>query len=234
MSAKTAISKKKKFVARGVFYAELNEFLKRELQEDGYTGVEVHPTPEHTKVIIRVTRPRNVLGEKNRRIRELTSVVQKRFGFKPDAVQLFASRVAERGLSAAAQAESLRFRLTGGMAVRRACFGVVRQIKEAGAVGCEVAVSGKLRAQRGKTMKFKDGFMISSGNPVRYYIDTCVRKVHLRQGVLGVRVSIMLPHDKTGERGPTMPLPDFVDILEPKIFKKEAEPEVPEVEEIAE
>ena len=38
------ISKKRKFVQDGVFKAELNEFLTRELAEDGYSGVEVSTT----------------------------------------------------------------------------------------------------------------------------------------------------------------------------------------------
>lgn len=42
-------------------------------------------------------------------------------------------------------------------------------------------VSGKLRAQRAKSMKFKDGYMVSSGNPVREYIDSATRHVLLRQ-----------------------------------------------------
>jgi len=71
---------------------------------------------------------------------------------------------------------------------RRACYGVLRFIMESGAKGCEVIVSGKLRAQRAKAMKFKDGFMISSGNPVHDYIDGAVRHVMLRQGVLGIKV----------------------------------------------
>nr|TKR65759.1 hypothetical protein D5086_0000317830 [Populus alba] len=66
------ISKKRKFVADGVFYAELNEVLTRELAEDGYSGVEVRVTPMRTEIIIRATRTQNVLGEKGRRIRELT------------------------------------------------------------------------------------------------------------------------------------------------------------------
>lgn len=74
------------------------------------------------------------------------------------------------------------------LASRRACYGVLRFIMESGAKGCEVIVSGKLRAQRAKAMKFKDGFMISSGNPVHDYIDGAVRHVMLRQGVLGIKV----------------------------------------------
>ena len=65
-----------------------------------------------------------------------------------------------------------------------ACYGVLRFIMESGAKGCEVIVSGKLRGQRAKSMKFVDGFMIHSGYPTREYIDSAVTHVHLRQGTL--------------------------------------------------
>lgn len=58
-------------------------------------------------------------GEKGRRIRELTSLVQKRFKFPENSVELYAERVNNRGLCAIAQAESLRYKLLGGLAVRR-------------------------------------------------------------------------------------------------------------------
>jgi len=97
----------------------LNEFFTRELAEDGYSGVEVRVTPTRTEIIILATRTQNVLGEKGRRIRELTSVVQKRFSFPEGTVELYAEKVGTRGLSAIAQAESLRYKLIGGLAVRR-------------------------------------------------------------------------------------------------------------------
>merc|ERR1712200_333085 len=101
-----------------------------------------------------------------------------------------------------------------------ACYGVLRYIMESGAKGCEVVVSGKLRGQRAKSMKFSDGLMIHSGDPRRHYVNTAVKHVKLRQGVLGIKVKIMLPHDPTGQIGPKMPLPDKVEILEPKQFKE--------------
>jgi len=122
----------------GVFYAELNELLMRELATDGYSGVEVRNTPMRVEIIIRATRTQMVLGEKGRRIRELTSVVQKRFEFKEGTVELYAEKVASKGLCAVAQAESLRYKLLGGLAVRRACYGVLRFIMESNAKGCEV------------------------------------------------------------------------------------------------
>lgn len=166
------ISKRRKFVADGVFYAELNEFFQRELAEEGYSGVEVRVTPTVTDIsmcnshqrcggltidarsVIRATHTQEVLGEQGRRIRELTSLIQKRFKFPENSVSLYAAKVQNRGLSAVAQCESLRYKLLNGLAVRRACYGVLRFIMESGAKGCEVVVSGKLRAARAKSMKF--------------------------------------------------------------------------------
>jgi hypothetical protein len=48
--------------------------------------------------------------------------------------------VNNRGLCAVAQAESLKFKLIGGLAVRRAAYGVIRFIMEAGAKGVEVRI----------------------------------------------------------------------------------------------
>merc|ERR1712078_77580 len=92
MSHSANISKKRKFVADGVFFAELNEFLTRELAEDGYAGVEVRHNVMKTDIVIRATRTMSVLGEKGRRIRELTAVIQKRFNFPPNSVELFAEK----------------------------------------------------------------------------------------------------------------------------------------------
>ena len=105
----------------------------------------------------------------------------------------------------------MRYKLIGGLAVRRACYGVLRFIMESGAKGCEVkpnlnihqsfarhsfkyqvVVSGKLRGQRAKSMKFVDGLMIHSGDPVNDYVDSACRHVLLRQGVLGIKVCLTL------------------------------------------
>lgn len=178
--------------------------------------MEIRVTPARTEVIIRATRTQKVLGEKGKRIREITSIVQKRFNFDEGAIELYAEKMDNRGLCAIAQAESLRYKLLGGLAVRKACYGVVRFIMESGAKGCEVVVSGKLRGQRAKSMKFIDGLMIHSGQPKNDYIDYAVRHVLMRQGVLGIKVKIMLNYDPHGRIGPNKYLPDAVTILDPK------------------
>merc|ERR1712190_572731 len=75
-----------------------------------------------------------------------------------------------------------------------------------------------LRAQRAKVMKFRDGYLISTGDPKTHYIQESVRHVLMRQGVLGVKVKIMLSYDPTGERGTTVQMPDKIVIHEPKDY----------------
>lgn len=106
----------------------------------------------------------------------------------------------------------------------RACYGVLRFIMESGAQGCEIVVSGKLRGQRAKAMKFLDGLMIHSGDPVNDYVQYAVRHVLLRQGVLGIKVKIMLPHDPKEGKGVKKPLPDHIQIVQPKDEQTIAQP----------
>lgn len=194
----------------------MNEFFTRELNEDGYAGCEIRTTPLRKEVIIRATRPQGVLGERGRRLKEIQALLQQRFNYEDGTLELFVERVENRGLCAIAQCEAIKFKLLSGVAVRKAANSAMRLIMEAGAKGVEVKISGKVRGQRAKAMKFVDGFMVHSGNPTRDYLDVAIRHVLLRQGVLGVKVKIMLPFDPSGRIGPAKSLPDHVHIIEPK------------------
>lgn len=210
------LSKKRKLVRDGVFAAELYEFLKRELGADGFAGVSHVVTPTRTEIIVRATKTQEVLGENGRRIRELTSLVQKRFKYDEGKVQLFVERVVARSLSAMAQAETLKFKLMSAMPVRRAAMGIIRNAIEAGAKGCEVLVGGKVKGQRAKAMKFRDGYMIKSGTAAKTFVDHAIRHCFMRAGCIGVQVKIMLPQDPEGIRGPSQNLPDVITVLPPK------------------
>lgn len=209
------LAKKRKIVRDQVHYSELFEFLKRELAEDGFAGVEHRVTPTRTEIIIKATKTREVLGDKGRRMRELTSLIQQRFKYKPGGLALFVDRVQNRGLCAMAQAESLRFKLVNQLPVRRAAMSVIRFVLESGAQGCECFISGKIRGQRGKTMKYRDGYLLKSGQLAKsVFCDEAKRHVYMRAGALGVTVRIMLP--LTGEGSHGRMLPDQIVVVPPK------------------
>ena len=192
------------------------QLMARELGQAGFAGVEVRKAALQTEVVIRATRPADVLGENGRRIQELTALVRQRFGMPEGSVVLFAERVQNRGMCAEAQAESLKYKLVAGLPVRRACYGVMRFVLENGARGVEVIVTGKLRGGRAKAMKFRSGFMIKTGQTNRDYVRSTTRHVLMRQGVLGIKVRIMLPHDPEGKEGVAERIADVVEVFEPK------------------
>jgi small subunit ribosomal protein S3e len=66
-------------------------------------------------------------------------------------------------------------------------------------------------------MKFKDGYMLKSGHAVEHFVDKAIRHICLKQGVLGIRVAIMLPYDPQGKTGTNHMQPDVVTVHEPKV-----------------
>jgi len=188
-----------------------------ELAEDGYAGFEIRDSPAKTEIIIRSTKTQQILGERGRRIRELTVVLENRFTFPSGRIELFAERVLHRGLNALVQAISLEFKIKCGLEIRKAATGVVRFVMDSGAVGCEVVISGKLKGERARAARFSEGLLFHSGNAARTYIDKATRHCCLRAGVLGLRVKINLPHDPTGKKGPKTFKDDQVIITKPRL-----------------
>ena len=70
----------------------------------------------------------------------------------------------------------------------RSATSIIRNMLNKGAKGCEVIISGKLRKQRAKSMKYKDGFMILNCQPQKIFISAAVRHLELRQGIMGIKV----------------------------------------------
>jgi small subunit ribosomal protein S3e len=219
-------STKKKFVADGVFRAEINELLMQALAEFGFAGIEVNFTKSATEVRVLVSKFNDLMDQSKLsgiKIKELRGLIEQRFGFDKDpnhTFKLLAKKTTHGGLSAHEQAEFLKKKLLLGIPVRSAAMNVIRQMLQKGAKGCEVIVSGKLRQQRAKSMKFRDGYMIHSGQPRISYMDTAVRHIGLRQGIIGVKVRIMLPYNPRAAQGKgfgiAKPLPDVITFIEEK------------------
>jgi small subunit ribosomal protein S3 len=81
----------------------------------------------------------------------------------------------------------------------------------AGALGAEVVISGKLRSDRSRYEKFRDGYLAKSGDAAMKNIRKDIVHVPLKAGILGVKVLIMPPDAK---------FPDQVSIIEEKNQEK--------------
>lgn len=76
---------------------------------------------------------------------------------------------------------------------------------EAGALGAEIIISGKLRTERARYEKFKAGYLPKCGDPAIKYMRKAEVHVQLKPGIYGVKVRIMPPDAK---------FPDKIEIVE--------------------
>lgn len=213
------INTKKKFVADGVFRAELNEFLQATLGEEGYAGIEVRATSMSTEIRVRAASCKDMLAKPNRKIKEIKSLIQKRYNFNEVDNKLDLSIKPlpyERALSAAANCENLKFKLLAGTPVRNAANNILGTVMRQGkAIGCEVRIAGKIRGQRAAAQKYVMGYQVSTGQPKHDFIDKAIRHVELRQGMLGLKVMIMGAVE-VGTGPNRIVMPDVIKIMEPK------------------
>ena len=162
----------KKHIYDGLFKAELHTFFEKAIEDCGYSGFDLTNTLPKPEIILKVTNTKPLLEENQKKIRELESMIQKRWGYKPDGIHIKVQRLRQKGLSAPAMAESIKLKLLAQIPVRVAVSSVIRQaVDKEKAKGCQVIVSGKMSQQRAKSMKFKKGYMISSGQAKKDYIE---------------------------------------------------------------
>jgi len=60
----------------------LNDYLREEIKEAGFSRVEISKTPVGTKITLFVTRPGIVIGRKGANIKSLTDKLESDFGLK--------------------------------------------------------------------------------------------------------------------------------------------------------
>merc|ERR1711971_793198 len=168
---------------------------------------------------VRAADCKTLLNEKSRKVKEIKSLIEKRYNFNDGDNKLeFSVKPLpfERSLCAAANVETLKYKLLGGTPVRLAANNILGNVMRRGnAIGCDVIVSGKIRGQRAKAQKYTQGYQVSTGQPKYDFIDCAVRSVELRQGVIGLKVKIM-QGTEIKQGNVTKVMPDFIKIYDPK------------------
>ncbi len=168
--------------------SELDEFLERELAHAGYGGAEIQKTPLGTRITVYVTRPGLIIGRKGFGIRELTSKLEKEFGLENPQVSVLEIEVPE--LNPRIIANRVAQMISRGTAFRRAALWALNTIMDAGAMGAEVVISGKLRSERASFEKYTAGILPKSGDPAERAVKEAVAHVLLKMGLYGIKIKI--------------------------------------------
>ena len=166
----------------------LNDFLRKEIKESGFHKVEVSKTPTGTKITLHVTRPGIVIGRKGAGIKQLTEKVETDFGFKNP--QISVEEVTKAELSPSVMCNRLAAHIERGTAFRRATMWTLNQIMEAGAMGVQITISGKLRGDRSAFEKHTQGILPRAGNYAKDIVSEDVTHTKTAMGLIGIKIRI--------------------------------------------
>jgi len=210
----------KHFISESRKKTEIDEFLQKKLEKAGYGGVNISKTPLGTHIVIYAMRPGLVIGRSGETIRELARILEEQFKISNPQVSVSEIEVPE--LNAYIVASRVASALQRGLHFRRAGFWALNQVMEAGALGAEIIISGKLRTERARNEKFRSGYLPKCGDPALKYMRKAEVHVQLKPGIYGVKVRIMPPDAK---------FPDKIQIVEAPIPAEEMEKAPEEAEE---
>jgi small subunit ribosomal protein S3 len=213
------VSVVKHFISESRKKTEIDEFLQKKIEKAGYGGVTISKTPLGTHIVIYVMRPGLVIGRGGETIKELASILEEKF--KVPNPQISVSEIEIPEFNAYVVASRVAAALQRGVHFRRAGFWALNQVMDAGALGAEIIISGKLRTERARFEKFRAGYMPRCGEPPLKYLRRAEVHVQLKPGIFGIRVKIM-PPDAV--------FPDKIQIIEQAPPQEEAQ-ETTETEE---
>jgi len=166
----------------------LNDFLRTEIKEAGFHKVEISKTPSGTKITLYVTRPGIAIGRKGSGIKQLTDNVETDFGFKDPQISVEEIQKAE--LSPSVMCNRMAAHIERGTAFRRATMWTMNQIMEAGALGVQITISGKLRGDRSAFEKHVQGVLPRAGEYAKNVVSEDIVHVKTKMGLIGIRIRI--------------------------------------------
>jgi len=205
----------RRFINQKIKEHQIQEYIASQLGKTGYSHTEIQRTPLGEKVIIYTTRPGIVVGKKGDNIKRLTMVLKKKFKMENPQIEigeipnppLDVYFIADKVAGTLERFGSKRFKSTG--------YRVLQEIMDAGALGAEVMISGKVPSSRSKTWRFSAGYLKKSGDISESFVKKAYKIAKLKTGIIGIQVRIMTKD---------IQLPD-------KIILKEEEKK-PELEEV--
>ena len=195
----------KEIVTDAKLRTDVEEFLKKELRSAGFSDMKMVKTPLGVNLTLVVGHPGQVIGPGGRNIRELSDKLVTKFKLKNP--QISVTELENPMLDPNVVATRIGEALERGIRYRRVLRLFMRRLKEAGAIGAQIRLAGKLTSERSRFEKYTFGYIPSTGEPKERQLRVATRNLLMPQGLLGIKVKILPPDAR---------FPDQVDILKPQ------------------
>jgi len=189
----------KKFIEVRKDEYNIKQFVKRMFGKGKVSRVKIEYTPVGEKIIVSTHRPGWIIGKRGEKINELTEILKKRFKMENTHVDIDEIMQPEIDDQLVADDIALTLERFGAMKYKASSYRVLGRIKNSGALGAELRVSGKLPSDRARSWRFAFGYLKKTGDASKV-VDRAESVADTKQGVVGIKVAILAPNIKVHDQ----------------------------------
>ncbi len=170
----------------------IREYIKKSLGKGRVSRVKIEYSPVGEKIIISTSKPGLIIGRGGEKINELTSILKNKFNLENPYIEINEIRIPEFDAQLMADEIALSIERMGPLKFKVISYRTLKRIMEAGALGTEIRLSGKLPGSRAKQWRFSQGYLKKTGDPAKV-VDRAQALAQTKPGTVGVKVSILSP-----------------------------------------
>ena len=182
----------KKFVGVRKDEYNIRQFVKRMFGKGKVSRVRIEYTPVGERILVSTHKPGWIIGKRGEKINELTEILKKRFKMENPHVDIDEIMHPEFDSQLIADEIALTLERFGAMKYKATSYRVLGKIKNAGALGAELRVSGKLPSDRARVWRFHFGYLKKTGDAAKV-VDRAESVAQTKQGIVGIKVAILAP-----------------------------------------
>lgn len=177
----------------------IRDYIKTNLGKGKVSKVRIEYTPIGEKIIVATNKPGLVIGRKGEKISELTRVLRKRFNLENPHIEIEEIRKPEFDAQLIADEIANSIERLGPLKFKVIAYRMLQRIMDAGALGVELRLSGKLPSSRAKTWRFAQGYLKKTGDSAKV-VDKAQSRAETKPGTVGIKVAILSPDAKLLDR----------------------------------
>ncbi len=189
----------RKFI--GVWKGELaiKEFVKKSFGMGKISTVKIEYTPVGESIIISTHKPGLIIGKRGERISELTEVLKKKFKMDNPHIDINEIRKPELDAQLVADEIAMSLERFGAGRYKAVGYKMLARIKDAGALGAEIRISGKIPSDRARTARFAFGYLKKTGDSAKI-VDRAQASAKDKKGIVGIKVAILAGDAKVHDK----------------------------------
>ena len=171
----------------------IKEYVKGTLGKGKISRIKIEYTPIGEKVIVSTTKPGLIIGKRGEKIEELTNLLKTNFKLENPRIEIEEITKPEFDAQTIADEIALGLERLGPLKFKVIAYKNLQRIMNAGALGAEIVLGGKLPSSRAKSWRFSQGYLKKIGDSAKV-VDRAKAVAQTRPGTVGVKVSILSPY----------------------------------------